>query len=190
MTQIGQAREVCGINYSVCTVEGGGGGDRRPKDSVSWCLGVGRGGKSLEMDGWFKSFSLLAYLLRWARNLLPNQHLLIYSFAPLSMLSQECRERGACTLGELKNRARHNITFIVPPKGLRSARGRLVFQTASASSLLGAHSFFVPSTEKSATQAGMDGEQTVGSSPLLRVATCGLREHTAVAMTTNKAVFV
>lgn len=40
MTQIGQAREVCGINYSVCTVERGRGG-RRPKDSVSWCLGVG-----------------------------------------------------------------------------------------------------------------------------------------------------
>lgn len=76
------------------------------------------------------------------------------------------------------------------PKELRSARGRLVFQTASASSLLGAHSFFVPSTENPATQAGMDGAQTVGSSPLLRVATCGLREHTAVAMTTNKAVFV
>lgn len=40
MTQIGQAREVCGINYCVCTVERGGGG-RRPKDSLSWCLGVG-----------------------------------------------------------------------------------------------------------------------------------------------------
>lgn len=70
------------------------GGGRRPKDSsVSWCLGLGVGvGGSLEMDGCFKSFSLLAYLLRWARNLLPNQHLLIYSFAPLSVLSQECRE--------------------------------------------------------------------------------------------------
>lgn len=65
-----------------------------------------------------------------------------------------------------------------------------MFQTASVTSLLGAHLFFVPSTENSPTQAGMDGEQTVGRSPLLHVATCGLRERTAVAMTTNKAVFV
>lgn len=92
MTQIGQAREVCGINYSVCTVERGGAEDQKTVCPGVWeCVG-GAGGESLEMDRWFKSFSLLAYLLRWARNLLPNQHLLIYSFAPLSVLSQECRE--------------------------------------------------------------------------------------------------
>lgn len=62
-----------------------------------------------------------------------------------------------------------------------------MFPTASVTSLRVAHLFFVLSTENCAAQAGMDGEQTVGRSPLLRVATCGLRAHTAVAMTTNKA---
>lgn len=44
MTQIGQAREVCGINYSVCTVERGGGGAEDQKTAVCpgvWEWGVG-----------------------------------------------------------------------------------------------------------------------------------------------------
>lgn len=76
------------------------------------------------------------------------------------------------------------------PKVQQTACGGLAFQTATVASLCEAHLFFVLSAENSPTQAGMDGERTVGRSPLSRVATCGLRERTAVAMTTNKAVFV
>lgn len=95
---------------------------RRPKDSGNV---FGRGGEvvgSLEIDHRFRSFSVLACMLRQANNLPPNQHLLIYFFTPLSILSQECREWGPCTLGELKNWARHNITFIVPQRAAVCSR--------------------------------------------------------------------
>lgn len=72
MTQIGQAREVCGIDGSVCTVERGEGG-RRAKDLV-----FGSGGKNhWKWISGFRRACLLACMLRRARNLLPSQHLRI-----------------------------------------------------------------------------------------------------------------
>lgn len=80
MTQIGQAREVCGIDGRVCTVERGGG-------QKSKRLGVWEWGKNRwKWISGFQRARLLACMLRRARNLLPSQHLRIYFFAPLSML--------------------------------------------------------------------------------------------------------
>lgn len=81
----------------------------------------------------------------------------------------------------------NNITSIVPQRAADCSRRSSL---SNCHRCQFAHSFFVLSTENSGTQAGMEGEQTVGRSPLPRVATCGLRDRTAVAMATNKAVFV
>lgn len=117
MTQIGQAREECGINDCVWTVENGA----EDQKVVGMCLGKGEENSLKSMVG-FKSFSRLACMLRRAHNLLPNQHLLFYFFALLSILSQECWEWGASYWKKLTTGHINNITSIVAQRAADCSR--------------------------------------------------------------------